>query len=121
MSKLLHVAALSLAAATAVSSLVGCGVGEPVPFDPRTLGEGERQQMESGGTIEFRNQSQLTYNSQLKGTTFGHEPSIENEFVLQITQPLLQNAGNEINRARIVINRNNQRISLLEFRKQLEE
>ena len=48
-------------------------------------------------------------------------PALENEFVLEISQPLLRDFGNDINRARIVINRNNQVISLLEFRKQIEE
>ncbi|HEY7089430.1 MAG TPA: hypothetical protein VH518_15135, partial [Tepidisphaeraceae bacterium] len=37
----------------------------------------------------------------------------ENEVVLQVTQPLLRDFGNDINRARITINRNNQRVSLL--------
>jgi outer membrane protein TolC len=91
-----------------------------------TASIGVRQQLESGGSIELRNQTQLTYNPQLLntstfGTNFGHNPAIENEWVMQITQPLLRDFGNEINRARIVINRNNQRISLLDFRKQLEE
>jgi outer membrane protein TolC len=90
-----------------------------------TASVGIRQQMESGGTIEFRNQTQLTYNQELNGGSlnpgFGHDPAIENEWVVQITQPLLQNAGNEVNRARIVIARNTQQISLLEFRKKLEE
>src|SRR5207249_913327 len=74
------------------------------------------------------NQTQITHNKLLlpetgdrSGNEFGHDPALENEFVLQITQPLLRDFGNEINRARIVINRNNQRISLLEFRKQVEE
>ena len=39
----------------------------------------------------------------------------------QLTQPLLQNFGYEVNQARIVINRLNQRITLLEFRKDLED
>ncbi len=96
-----------------------------------TAAVGIRQQLESGGTIEFRNQSTITQNPLLASnstsansdtnTNFGHNPSLENDFVLQISQPLLRDFGNEINRARIVINRNNQRISLLEFRKQLEE
>ena len=91
---------------------------------------GVRQQLESGGTIEFRNQSTITQNELLsnntsvangtENTNFGHNPAIENDFVLEVQQPLLQNFGNEINRARIVINRYNQQISLLEFRKQIE-
>src|SRR4051812_23472890 len=253
MSKLLKAAALTLAASTAVATMVGCNVSDPAPFDPRTLGEGERlssrdtptypmhalpttlqspyldetpnppmapttgpslgtepqvrmtlqeiihrsvinsndikvaayqpaidqtrvieaearfdpsffwslqnqrqqrkllfnvagasggvlnqddftasvgvrQQLESGGSIELRQSTQFTWNQtipnqgQLGGERGVHnEPAIQNEYVLQISQPLLRDFGNEINRARIVINRNNQRISLLDFRKQLEE
>jgi outer membrane protein TolC len=44
----------------------------------------------------------------------------DNQVVLEVTQPLLRDFGNDINYARISINRDNQRISLLEFRKQLE-
>src|SRR3954467_4952111 len=42
MSKSLKVAALSLAVTGVIAGIVGCNVGEPAPFDPRTLGEGER-------------------------------------------------------------------------------
>jgi outer membrane protein TolC len=86
---------------------------------------GIRQQLESGGSIEIRNQTQIQSNPLLKpdsvSQNYGHDPALQNEFVLQVTQPLLRDFGNDINRARIVINRNNQRISLLEFRKQIEE
>jgi outer membrane protein TolC len=44
----------------------------------------------------------------------------ENELALQLTQPLLRDFGVETNHARIEVARNNQRISLLDFRKQLE-
>ena len=43
-----------------------------------------------------------------------------NELGLQFNQPLLQGFGSDVNRARIVISRNQQKISLLDFRKQLE-
>src|SRR5207248_1904839 len=254
LSKLLTAATVSLAAATAITAIIGCNVGDPAPFDPRTLGEGERlssrdtrtypmhplpttlqspylnetqkpantpttgpslgtepqvrmtlqeivhravinsndikvaayqpaidqtrvieaearfdpsffwslqnqrqqrkqlfqvaganggvlnqddftasvgvrQQLESGGSIELRQSTLFTWNQNIRnpntpaGAEEGvhNEPAIQNEYVLQITQPLLRDFGNDINRARIVINRNNQRISLLEFRKQLEE
>jgi outer membrane protein TolC len=41
--------------------------------------------------------------------------------VLTVTQPLLQNFGIEVNRARITIAQNNSRVSLLDFRKTLED
>ncbi|MFT3785476.1 MAG: TolC family protein [Tepidisphaeraceae bacterium] len=40
---------------------------------------------------------------------------------VELTQPLLRDFGNEINRARIDINKNNQHISVLEFRNTLED
>jgi outer membrane protein len=81
---------------------------------------GIRQNLESGGQVEARFQNQLTKNPALVNN-FDHNKAFQTDFVLQLTQPLLRDFGNDINRARIVINRNNQRISLLEFRKQLEE
>lgn len=45
----------------------------------------------------------------------------ENELSLQVTQPLLQNFGVEVNEARITIARNTQRTSLLDFRKTVED
>lgn len=48
-------------------------------------------------------------------------PYYENDLVMEITQPLLRDFGREVNRARIVVARNNQRISMLEFRQQIEE
>jgi outer membrane protein TolC len=48
-------------------------------------------------------------------------PFFTNQVVLELTQPVLRDFGNQVNRARITIARNTQRISLLEFRKQLEE
>ncbi len=43
------------------------------------------------------------------------------ETSLELTQPLLRDFGTGVNRARITINQNNQRISVLDFRKDLEE
>jgi outer membrane protein TolC len=81
---------------------------------------GIRQLLESGGEVRLQYQSQLIDN---KGATFGQadDPRFANDLQLQLTQPLLRDFGNEINRARIVINRNNQHVSLLEFRNTLEE
>ncbi|HWP39517.1 MAG TPA: TolC family protein [Tepidisphaeraceae bacterium] len=82
---------------------------------------GVRQILNSGGQIELRNQ--LSWVEPVGGGGFftPTDQFWENEVVLEVTQPLLRDFGNEINRARITINRNNQRISLLDFRKQLEE
>jgi len=89
-----------------------------------TAQTGLRQNLASGGQVELRAQ---TTNNQFKGSAgFGGSarPNVsnwDNQLVLQLTQPLLRDFGNDINRARITINRNNQRVSILEFRKQLEE
>jgi outer membrane protein TolC len=126
---------LAFAVAGASSSPNGANtIGTVQKETDYTASIGVRQQLESGGTIEFRNQSQITQNALLANndtsagggsnstnSAFGHNPALENEFVLEISQPLLNGFGNEINRARIVIARNNQVISLLDFRKQIEE
>jgi outer membrane protein len=116
-----------------VAGASGAGTGNTNGFVQKetdyTASFGIRQDLESGGSIEFRNQTQITQNDLLANngsgtltpnTAFGHNPALENEFVVEISQPLLRDFGNEINRARITINRYNQRISLLEFRKQVE-
>jgi outer membrane protein TolC len=90
-------------------------------FDTYVLQSGVRQALESGGSIELRAQSTWTKYPSSVGTQVTPNPWYDNQLVLQITQPLLQNFGNDINRARIDIARNNQRISLLELRKQIEE
>jgi outer membrane protein TolC len=48
-------------------------------------------------------------------------PFFESDLSLQITQPLLQNGGVEVNQARVVVARNTQRVSLLDARLQLEK
>jgi outer membrane protein TolC len=89
-----------------------------------TSGAGVRQLLNSGGQAELRYQVGWTDPKRSTGQ-FGvstDNPQFwENELILEVTQPLLRDFGNEINRARIVINRNNQRVSLLDFRKQMED
>lgn len=85
-----------------------------------TAQAGVRQNLYSGGQAELRYQSIWT---EAKGnqTFFDPNPFWQNDLVLQVTQPLLRDFGNTVNRARIVISRNNERISLLDFRRQMEE
>ena len=85
---------------------------------------GIRQNLESGGQIELR--AQTTYNYFQNTVSGGGQDkpwtgNYDNQLVLQLTQPLLRDFGNDTNRARITINRNNQLVSVLEFRKELEE
>lgn len=78
---------------------------------------GIKQLLQSGGQIQV--QQQFVSNEPANST--GISSFWENELSVQLTQPLLRDFGNDINRARITINRNNQRVSLLDFRKQLEQ
>ena len=82
-----------------------------------TLQTGIRQLLSSGGQVELRQQNSR---SNFSPSRFNPEPYYESELVLQVTQPLLRDFGNEVNRARISIARNNQKSSLLDFRVQLE-
>jgi outer membrane protein TolC len=48
-------------------------------------------------------------------------PFFQNNLALQLTQPLLRDFGADANEAKIFISRNDARVSLLEFRKTLED
>ena len=75
---------------------------------------GIRQELETGGTAEIRHETN-SYDSD-RTTRF-----YNNNLVAELKQPLLRNFGTDVNRARIVVARNDQRISLLEYRRKLEE
>ena len=77
---------------------------------------GIRQNLPSGGQVEISAQAQRAESIGDNGTT-----NYETQLQLQLTQPLLRDFGNDVNSARIVINQNNQVISTLEFRRQVEE
>lgn len=96
-------------------------------FTTYSIAAGIRQNLQSGGQAELRYESGL-FDQDDDGTSEfnrpgdqGSDPTYQNQLVLQITQPLLRDFGNEVNRARIDINRRNQQISVLEFRRQVEE
>ena len=89
---------------------------------------GIRQDTESGGTLELRHETNNYHRPNQPFDTGGSttQPSTEEHFysnnlVADFKQPLLKNFGAEVNRARITVARNDQRISLLEYRKKLEE
>lgn len=79
---------------------------------------GVRQNLGSGGQIELRQQFTYTYQDPARTVT---NPYYESQLVLEVTQPLLRDFGNDVNQARINIARNTTRVSVLEFRRQLEE
>ncbi|HTL27850.1 MAG TPA: TolC family protein [Tepidisphaeraceae bacterium] len=83
-----------------------------------TAQTGIQQNLRSGGQAKLQFQAQR---QDFDPTRFTPEPFYQNDLTLQITQPLLRDFGYEINQARITIAKNNQKISLLEFRKTLEE
>lgn len=83
-----------------------------------TVQGGIRQNTLSGAQVELKEQM---VNSWFDPQRSVLPTSWDNELVLTITQPLLQNYGVEVNEARITISRNNQRVSLLDFRKTVED
>lgn len=87
--------------------------------DNATAATGIRQLLQSGGEVRLQYQTQAIDFKGPAARDFG--PTWLNEASLQLTQPLLRDFGNEINRARIMINRNTQQISVLDFRLRLEE
>ncbi len=94
----------------------------PSGFSSFTTQAGVRQNLYSGGTAELsvRNQ-RIRRGEGFNDFSGGVNPYYLNEIILKVTQPLLRDFGSEINRARITIAKNNQRISTLEFRRALEE
>jgi len=86
-----------------------------------TFSGGIQQQLENGGTISLGYTSTVNkINNVVTSGSVNPNPYWLNELALQFNQPLLQGFGNDVNRAKIVISRNQQKISLLDFRKQLE-
>jgi outer membrane protein len=99
--------------------------GSPLNSDFRrdTIEAGIRQLLDTGGEYS------LTYSVNHIDAGNGDPSNILgnatngyfHELRLQLTQPLLRDAGRDVNRARITINRNNQQIAVLDFRNQLED
>lgn len=90
----------------------------PVTQNIDTLQLGLKQIFSNGA------QAELDYNVTRTDIDFpgvNPNPNTQNQAVFQLTQPLLQNYGEDVNRARITIARNDRRISYLDFRAKLEE
>ena len=102
--------------------------GSPIIFSTQqtetySAQAGIRQNLDSGGQFQasYNSSRNRVGRSSLFNQTQGIDnPFYDNEVTLQLTQPLLRNFGRGINQARIVINRNNAQIALLDFRTQLE-
>jgi outer membrane protein TolC len=105
------------------------------PFEPRefrtlTGQTGIRQLLPTGAQAEWSYRLQSIQGRE--DFTFAPDPdeptdivTFQNyylsELLLRVTQPLLRDFGTEVNRARITISQNTRRVSLLEFRRTLEE
>ena len=102
---------------TAPSRTINVPNNEQLQFEA-----GLRQLLPSGGQVELSYKpTRVNTADDPTAPQYGDNTYWTSLLQLQITQPLLQNFGNDVNQARIVINRYNQRISVLEFRKDLEE
>ena len=109
------------------------GEGDVDSQNIATFSVGVQQQLNSGGTVSlsytpyYDQVNHITRSQTGTGTLLTRSQSVDpdpyydNNLALQINQPLLQGFGAAVNEARIVISRNTQKISLLEFRKQLED
>jgi outer membrane protein len=86
--------------------------------DTSTFQIGLQQKTLTGGELKLQYQIQNTWTNPQQTPT---NPFYDNELMLTVTQPLLQNFGVEVNEARITISRNNQRVSLLDWRKTVED
>lgn len=83
-----------------------------------TFQTGFQQKLAAGGEVKLQYQVQNTWTNPQQ---FSLNPFYENDLSLTLTQPLLQNFGLAVNQARITIARNNQRVSLLDWRKTVED
>lgn len=93
-------------------------------FETTTLEAGLKQNLPNGAQVQLKYSATRTFfRSEVdpKVSLQAQTPFFESDLSLQITQPLLQNAGVEVNQARIVVARNTQRVSLLDARLQLEK
>ncbi|HUB25043.1 MAG TPA: hypothetical protein VL992_06405, partial [Tepidisphaeraceae bacterium] len=79
---------------------------------------GVKDNLTSGGQIQA--DFDTTYNLS-SPTQSIFNPFYTNKLELQLTQPLLRDFGRDVNEARIYIGRDDARVSLLEFRKKIEQ
>jgi outer membrane protein TolC len=88
-----------------------------------TIQTGLRQRLPWGGEGRiFYGLSANEVDSLAAGSNNGNRQRFwQNQIQVEITQPLLQNYGRDVNAARIEIARGDVRISILDFRKALEE
>ncbi|HEX4054058.1 MAG TPA: TolC family protein [Tepidisphaeraceae bacterium] len=86
--------------------------------EQNTFQTGLQQNLGSGGQVQL--QYQNTYNWFSPQQTL-YNPFYQSNLSLSLNQPLLKNFGYDVNHAQITINRLNQKVDLLEFRKAVEQ
>jgi outer membrane protein TolC len=86
--------------------------------DTTQLQTGIQQNLDSGGQIQLQYETGTSWISPQQSL---ENPFYTSDITLQVTQPLLKNFGYDVNHARIVIDRLNQKVSLQEFRKAVEQ
>jgi len=96
--------------------------GQAFVFRSWSLETGIKQDLETGGQLQLKYNPTYTKESLPSGslTKLNPNPFWTSDPALQLTQPLLRDFGYGVNQARITIARNNQLISLLDFRDQIE-
>lgn len=82
-----------------------------------TLESGVKEYLPSGGQVSLSYQA---IESQYNPVRYVLNNYWDNELKLQLTQPLLRDFGYDVNWARVTIARNDQRVSMYDFRKSLE-
>jgi outer membrane protein TolC len=92
-----------------------------IVFQDLQVQSGFRQDTPTGGKIELRAQTDQFNRSGPGAASIKPDPFWTNQLTLQITQPLLQNFGAAANAARIAIARNTEKVSMLDFRLNLEK
>ena len=102
----------------------GINQAENIFTDTRrlTLGSSIGQLLPSGGNLEL--EYRALRNDIEQASLFSPVPAgvtWTSDLSLRLTQPLLRDFGYDVNRARIFVNQNDQRISVLDFRSNLEE
>jgi outer membrane protein len=96
--------------------------GQNTYFETTTGQIGIKQNLDTGAQVQLQYQLQRVFSFPLATSAFStNSRRFEGSLQFQVTQPLLQNAGTEVNRARVVVARNTQRVSLLDARLQLEK
>jgi outer membrane protein TolC len=83
-----------------------------------TIESGVKQYLQTGGQIQLSYQVQHSDYNPVRYTKNNYWDA---QLKMQLTQPLLREFGYEINWARITVARNDQRVSILDFRKTLED